>query len=707
MNNQNQQNNRNLNYILPFLVFCTTFLMYYLTLAPDVMFTDSGELAAAAHTLGITHPTGYPLFTLLGYIWSHLPIGGSVIFKMNMFSAYWASLSSVMMYLIAKLIIDNYELLLPKSTISSKSKISEQNTSNSKAKKKKAYSHINSNISENKDIINDENELDKNLLLDFKNETKAEKIFAPIILSLIYGFSTTLWGQSVAVEVYTLHIFMLSLIALLSLKLYISQTTNPNSSGKKYSKKIFVIMLLLGLSFANHLTTILIVPGLLYFYFALINNKTSFKTKLQQLPIYMLPLIIGASLYLLPVFRSMGNPTFDWGAVSDSWAKFTYHILGKQYQVWMFADSASFWSNLGKFLKLLPYQLGIFGLYFLVIGFFQLLKSNKKLFIFIIINLFASLIYVSGYGIHDIDAYFLTPLLPIFILFFIGVIYKFNAIISIKKSAYSIQLFSLLLSVIWLINMGYNRKINDESDNYLVKNYTENVVNNLEPNAIIISAQWDYFVSAFWYMNKIENYRKDVVLIEKELLRRTWYYKQLKTWYPEVYKKSQNEIEAFLVDLEKFEQNLPYDAMAIQTNYIKLLNSFIDKNIDNRPIYMTNDVLFSENNEIGKGKHLVPVGFALKVEKENKNQSYISKINLKPTIEFYENEKSDGFINFMKELKFIDKHLEDGIKETNISNLTSIIRYNNFIQNAQERDKAVDLLQKLDPQNAELSSYRK
>jgi hypothetical protein len=50
---------------------------------------------------------------------------------------------------------------------------------------------------------------------------------------------------------------------------------------------------------------------------------------------------------------------------------------------------------------------------------------------------------------------------------------------------------------------------------------------------------------------------------------------------------------------------------------------------------------------------------------------------------------------------FIDKHLEDGIKETNIANLTSIIRYNNFIQNTQERDKALDLLQKLDPNNAD------
>jgi hypothetical protein len=42
------------------------FLVYLKTLAPSVTFIDSGELAAVACTLGIAHPTGYPLFTLLG-----------------------------------------------------------------------------------------------------------------------------------------------------------------------------------------------------------------------------------------------------------------------------------------------------------------------------------------------------------------------------------------------------------------------------------------------------------------------------------------------------------------------------------------------------------------------------------------------------------------------------------------------------------------
>lgn len=682
------------------IVFIITFIVYNITLAPGLMFTDSGELAAAANSLGITHPTGYPLFTILGYIWSNLPLGGTVIHKMNLFSAFWASMTSLVFYLISSEIIKNYNVIensTQKFIKSNNAKVS-INSSKSFKSKKNNKSHLTSNnltsneeSSENeRNIINNNNQSNN---IDTIIENPLLNLIIPIICALLIGFSLTLWGQSTAVEVYTLHSFMLSIISYLTLKLYFKQISinnNIETNSNKYNKTIFIIVFLTGLSFANHLTTILIVPGLLYFYFFMYNevnekNRKGFSIKFKQIGIYILPIIFGALLYLYLPIRSSGNPTFDWGAVADSWDKFTYHVLGKQYQVWMFSDSSSFWGNIGKFIKYLPLQLGVLGLFYYIIGLAKLLKLNKKLFIFLLLNTLVSWIYISGYGIHDIDAYFLTPLVFIFITMIFGLV----GVVNQNKSRLRLHLG--LISIAMILNLTVNLQINNQSDNYLVQEYTENMINNLEPNAVIITAQWDYFVSAFWYLNKIENQRKDVVLIEKELLRRTWYYKHLKMWYPEIYNNSKDEIEDFIDILTKFENNLPYDPAQIQIKYIKLLNSFIDNNKSKRPIYLTNDVLFGENGELAQNRNFIPVGYALKLE-ESKGNTINSKLNLSRTIKYFENQKNTGFLDL-----FIDNHLDNGIKEANIGNLTSIMRYNDFIKNVVEKNKAKALIQKLDP----------
>jgi tetratricopeptide (TPR) repeat protein len=60
---------------------------------------DSGELVAAVHTLGIPHPSGYPLYVLLGKLWTVLLPAGSVAFRMSLFSAFFAALAVGLLYL--------------------------------------------------------------------------------------------------------------------------------------------------------------------------------------------------------------------------------------------------------------------------------------------------------------------------------------------------------------------------------------------------------------------------------------------------------------------------------------------------------------------------------------------------------------------------------------------------------------------------------
>ena len=54
---------------------------------------DSGELATVQATWGIAHPTGYPFFAILGFIFSKIPLPFSTIFKLNLLCVLWNSLT--------------------------------------------------------------------------------------------------------------------------------------------------------------------------------------------------------------------------------------------------------------------------------------------------------------------------------------------------------------------------------------------------------------------------------------------------------------------------------------------------------------------------------------------------------------------------------------------------------------------------------------
>lgn len=85
-----------------FLVFLSlatlTFFIYLLTLSRSVYPGDSGEFIALAKTLGIAHPPGYPLYTMLSHLFAYLPLE-NIAFKVNFFSAVASSLTIGVVYL--------------------------------------------------------------------------------------------------------------------------------------------------------------------------------------------------------------------------------------------------------------------------------------------------------------------------------------------------------------------------------------------------------------------------------------------------------------------------------------------------------------------------------------------------------------------------------------------------------------------------------
>lgn len=78
------------------------FVLYLLTLAPTVLYytdemKDSAVLPAIAYTLGISHPTGYPTYTILTHLFTYLPVG-DVAYRVNLASAVFGALAVAALY---------------------------------------------------------------------------------------------------------------------------------------------------------------------------------------------------------------------------------------------------------------------------------------------------------------------------------------------------------------------------------------------------------------------------------------------------------------------------------------------------------------------------------------------------------------------------------------------------------------------------------
>jgi hypothetical protein len=80
------------------LVGLASFLVYWRTTAISIAWGDSPELTAAAYNAGVPHPTGYPLYMLLGHTFIRLFPLGSVAYKMNLLSAICAALAVALSY---------------------------------------------------------------------------------------------------------------------------------------------------------------------------------------------------------------------------------------------------------------------------------------------------------------------------------------------------------------------------------------------------------------------------------------------------------------------------------------------------------------------------------------------------------------------------------------------------------------------------------
>ncbi len=523
-------------------------------MCPTVNFIDSGELATVATTLGIAHPTGYPLFTLIGWMFAHAPIGLRTIFKLNLMSGLLCAAGLFLFYKFLVFLFDEF--------------------------------------------------LAANRKGEMLPTQKAFHVYLPASFgALMLGLSETYWSQAVSVEVYSLHVvFLGALLFLFAKAMYIDMTSQNGKADREPGNLYrYFFAFLLGMSFTNHMSTIFLAPAFLYLFFSIHGFKSGSWKTIAGL---MLPFAIGLSVYLYLPYRASEQPLLNWGNPVD-FERFFRHTSGKQYAVWLFSSTETARTQLTYFLKMLPEEFGYFALLFVPVGIWSFFKSNRKMFVFTLLLFFGCVLYAINYDIHDIDSYFLLAFVTVAIFMGAGIRYLF-----ILRHQPSARKVILVLAVGGVVLNGWSHysRVN-LNDMRLVEEYTLDMFDSIEPNGIIISYQWDYFVSASYYLQHIEQVRTDVVVIDKELLRRSWYFKQLEKMYPWLIAQSRPEINAYLVELQKFENNLPYNPSLIENMYARLIRSFIEKNLVSRPVYVTYEIELQYTT----GFQRVPSGLALRL----------------------------------------------------------------------------------------------
>lgn len=184
-----------------------SFAVYFFTLAPNVGLEDSGEFLTASYNFGVPHPPGYPSWTILAYLFEHLPYGNAA-WRVNLMSAVFGALSTGILSLITSKICGGiYQI--------------------ERFKK----------------------------LHEFGLSAERLALMAGVTSGLIFAFIDTMWSQAVITEVYTLNSLFFTTLSLLGLRWF----NAPNQ--KRWP---ILIAFIFGLGITNHQTLLVTAPAFLF-----------------------------------------------------------------------------------------------------------------------------------------------------------------------------------------------------------------------------------------------------------------------------------------------------------------------------------------------------------------------------------------------------------------------------------------------------------
>ncbi len=422
---------------IPFILFFAVFIIYLSTVCPTVYVGDSGELTTAAFSLGVPHPSGYPLFALIGKIFCLIP-AGSIGFRVNLMSAVFSSLTVFIVYSII--------YRLTSSTISS--------------------------------------------------------IFGASILA----FTQIFWLQTVSAEVYPLHTFFVALIIRLLV----------NLDKAKNLASIALFAFVVGLSFLNHLQTVMMAPAVLYL-LIVSDRKSILNLKTLTFTVILFSLALTAYIYL-PI-RTHAGAAIHWGD-PDTLKNFFNVVTGANHRSnYTFNRSISDFilRSESAFITVIK-QFG-FALVFAVWGFMRAPGCRWRIFFSSIVFFdFFYTIFLNTVFI-EITAFNLPTLIVLSILSGIGINDILNRCRNIagKEGTNIYRIAGAACFIVPAVFLVSNYNACDQSKNYNGYEHSLNTFRTVNRGGTLF-VDGDNHIFPITYTRFVERMREDVTVYDKKNL---------------------------------------------------------------------------------------------------------------------------------------------------------------------------------------------
>ncbi|MSQ40598.1 MAG: DUF2723 domain-containing protein [Dehalococcoidia bacterium] len=467
-------------------VFGLSLALYMATAAPGLTWrndsADGGELAAAAWTLGVAHPTGYPTYLLLARGFAALLPWLDVAYRLSLFSAIAAALSAFLIFLLLERVLAR---------------------------------------------------------LGSPGSPQTLRYGVAGVSAVTIAASPLLWSQATVTEVYALNALFFVAVAALSWELLDnprveaateapSLSTAPRlsalpASGLAARGRLPLAALLLGLGMGNHVILGFLAPVLAWLYF----TPSYRRWRLSLLLIACFAVGLGVYLYL--PLRAAAGPPINWSQ-ANTWEGFWWLVSGDPYrrfvvdvsQAELFRRVVDWAGLLVEQFTLVGVGVGFLGLWFLLERWSRLLWATLALGL-------AYSVYAIGYGSRDSYVY----LIPFFILFglWMGVGWWGLFTQVLRSSQWAAGGLIVLMAGVPLFNVAANYDHLDLSKDVEAREFAAGVFREA-PDGSLVLANSDAHVFSLWYQRYVEEPDSRVVVVATPLLQFQWYWDQLRRLSP-------------------------------------------------------------------------------------------------------------------------------------------------------------------------------